>query len=180
MKPASPRRTLLLLAALFALPFLLALVLHLAGWSPGGASHGILLTPPPMLPATGLVGSNGQPLPTTDLAGRWQLLLAGNGPCDATCEADLAAMALIRSLLSRHQERLGLLWLGSDAPPAPLPGLAATADSAWRRALGVEGEGYHFAILDPAGRLVLLYPPGADPTGVRLDLERLLKYSWAG
>ena len=75
--PAS-RRPLVLLLLLFALPFTLAALLHLAGWRPAGsANHGELLQPPQALPAAGLTLADGRPLPTSALAGRWQLVLAG-------------------------------------------------------------------------------------------------------
>jgi hypothetical protein len=35
-------------------------------------------------------------------------------------------------------------------------------------------------VLDPAGNLMMQYPPEAEAKGVRADLERLLKFSWIG
>lgn len=34
-------------------------------------------------------------------------------------------------------------------------------------------------LVDPNGLAMMRYPPGADPRGMRADLERLLKYSWS-
>jgi hypothetical protein len=145
----------------------------------------VLFDPPPLLPVSGLTALDGSPLPTAELAGRWQLLLAGAGPCDDACLGDLAAMGQIRRLLPKYQERLGQLWLTAadvGSPRALAAGLrSAVPDQAWQQALGLEtAAGYRFCIVDPGGRLVLCYPPGADPAGVHQDLERLLKYSWAG
>lgn len=190
------RRPLVLLLLLFALPFPLAAGLHLAGWRPAtSASHGELLQPPSALPATGLTLADGQPLPTATLAGRWQLVLAGNGPCDTDCQADLAALAQVQRLLPKHQARISRLWLTSAATlkagfggdgkatpnPADIDGLvAASMDAAWSTQLQSPATGYRFYLADPEGRLVLRYAPGVDPAGVRQDLERLLKYSWNG
>lgn len=35
-------------------------------------------------------------------------------------------------------------------------------------------------IVDPEGRAMMRYAPGAELKGIRADLERLLKYSWIG
>ena len=183
--PAS-RRPLVLLLLLFALPFTLAALLHLAGWRPAGsANHGELLQPPQALPAAGLTLADGRPLPTSALAGRWQLVLAGNGPCDADCQASLAALAQVQRLLPKYQARINRLWLApvtvleSFSVPADAGGLvAASMDGAWAAQLQPPATGYRFYLADPKGRLTLRYAPGADPAGLRQDLERLLKYSW--
>jgi hypothetical protein len=35
-------------------------------------------------------------------------------------------------------------------------------------------------LIDPLGNLMMSYPKNAEPKGVRKDLMRLLKNSWAG
>jgi hypothetical protein len=35
-------------------------------------------------------------------------------------------------------------------------------------------------IVDPEGRAMMRYAPGAELKGIRADLERLLKFSWIG
>lgn len=191
--PAAPprqpgnRRPLVLLLLLFTLPFSLAAALHLLGWRPAGsASHGEVLQPPLELPPNGLRLPDGRPLPTADLAGRWQLVLAGNGPCATACQESLAAMAQVQRLLPKEGGRIGRLWLapapvlGEILGEHPIPGLtAATMDREWAVLLSPPMVGYQFYLADPAGRLLMRYGPETDPAGVRQDLERLLKYSWA-
>ncbi|HJW04202.1 MAG TPA: hypothetical protein VJ548_13045 [Azospira sp.] len=193
LSPAVPARrpslVLVLLLLLFALPFPLAASLHLAGWRPAtSASHGELLQPPQPLPASGLTLADGRSLPTSALAGRWQLVLAGNGPCEADCQASLAALAQVQRLLPKYQARIGRLWLApahgieNNAPASADTGglVAASMDAAWIAQLQPPTAGYRFYLADPAGRLMLRYAPDADPAGLRQDLERLLKYSWIG
>lgn len=185
---APARAILLALAGLFILPFLLAAGLHLAGWRPAGnAGHGELLQPPRPMPPTGLSAPDGRPLALSQLGGRWQLVLAGRGPC-AACRQGLADQAQIQRLLPKFQGQLGRLWLADPAAlahtpdwAARWPGLqAASPDAAWQQALELPADGFNWYLVDPAGRLVMRYPAETSPAGIRQDLERLLKYSWPG
>ena len=48
-------------------------------------------------------------------------------------------------------------------------------DASLRAALPDASPGIPVYILDPNGWLILRYPPGADPGGLRSDLAKLLK-----
>ena len=79
-----------LIALIVALPFVIAAGLYFGGWQPTrSVAHGQLLTPPPALPAGGLVDVAGGAVATADLHGKWLLVLSLDGPCGADCAARL-------------------------------------------------------------------------------------------
>ena len=58
--------------------------------------------------------------------------------------------------------------------------VAATAALARRARFALGQAGHRVYVLDPAGRIILRYAPDADPRGILKDMERLLRYAWAG
>jgi hypothetical protein len=192
--PNSSRRTLLLLAALFILPFVVGSGLFWLDWRPGKfGNHGELLQPPRVLPASGLYHADGRPLPTPELLGKWLLVLPVKGSCNTTCRSNLQGMLQVHVALNKEQNRLQRVIIVSDVsdsandPPMPelqrlFPGLlvaavqAGVAAEAWHGALN--GRGQDVFIVDPLGNVMMRYDDPADMRGVLKDLERLLKYSW--
>jgi len=183
----SSRALLGLILALFALPMLIALGLYAMHWRPAAvASHGELVTPPRPLPANGLTSRDGHALGSAELRGRWLMVLAVPGPCDAGCLARIDETRRIQVALHRNMSRVGRLVL-SDAPDPPLLAAAHAApdlllarpDGLWRELLA-DADAPHLYLVDPLGNLVMRYPPRPEPAGVKRDLERLLKFSWNG
>jgi hypothetical protein len=191
------RRTLLLLALVCLLP-VLASYLAFYVWPPQGrVNHGRLIGPL-ALPAGTLAGAGGQPaLAHEEFEGRWTLLVLAPGGCDAACTRALYVSRQARLAQAKEMERVGRVWLLSDAndvSAAALEGQAglrlARADAAWLGALqatgGAEGGkvGGRLFLVDPLGNLMMVYPDEADTTamarGVTKDLQRLLKYSGLG
>ena len=185
----SPPRTLLLVLALLLLPFATAAGLYALGWHPQQpANQGELLAPPRALPA--LSGIDGQALPPSAFAGQWHIVVAGSGPCDAACTQWLTHTRQVHVALYQQMPRVHRAWL--SAPPglasrfAPLqrmqPDLRAfvATDAAARQAFDLDQAGYRVFVIDPMGQIILRYPPDADPRGLLKDMERLLRYAWAG
>lgn len=190
------RRTLLLIAALFALPFALASALYGFAWRPARlANHGELIEPPQALPENGLSDADGRPLPTVELRGKWTLVLVGQGECAALCREQLQQMRQVQVAQNKAMGRLRRVLLGESvaalAADAALPAIrqgypdlliaapaAGGAGDAWRSAL--DGAAYRFYLVDPLGNVMMRYPEKAGMSGMRRDLERLLKYSWIG
>lgn len=166
-----PRRTLVLIFAFLALPFVTGTLLYLSGWRPSGtANHGVLIDPP----AT---------LATPDRwQGKWSLLLVHDGPCGAPCAQKLDELRRVRISLGQQMGRTRLVWTGKSIEAeaadlkAAMPDLS-TIDMG-RHDLGKLPSG-SVVLVDPNGLAMMRYPPGADPRGVRADLERLLKYVWS-
>jgi len=187
--PKSARGMLLLLAALFFLPFVVGTGLFWSGWRPEKfANRGELLQPPPMLPEAGLLDAEGQPLPTAELRGKWLLVKLGHEPCQATCQNDLQQMQQVHIALNKEQSRVQRVFIDGAAssslaevrrrfPDMSLARFASDrAGEPWRSVLA--GAGRELYVVDPLGNVILRYDDPPDMRGVLKDLERLLKYSW--
>ena len=179
-------RPLLLVLALLVLPFAVGGGLYAWGWRPAGGAYGELLDPPRALPP--LADASGQPIPQAEFDGHWSLVVAGSGPCDAACRRWVVATRQIHVALYKQMPRVQRAWLSDQRPPDDAPLLAlqpdlhpavATSDAA-RRAFDLGQAGHRVYVLDPAGRIILRYAPDADPRGILKDMERLLRYAWAG
>lgn len=187
---ALPRRSglpmLALVVGLLALPFAIAAGLYFGGWQPArSVAHGQLLTPPPPLPAHGLVDAGGQPVASATLHGKWLLVMSLDGPCGADCAARLDELRRIQVSLYKEMGRLRRVVLApSAADPAVLEAARRQPDlllfAAPPQWLGETAPGYQLHIVDPLGRRVIDYPATVGAKELRTDLERLLKYAWTG
>ncbi|MBC7782123.1 MAG: cytochrome C oxidase subunit I [Proteobacteria bacterium] len=144
----------------------------------------------PLVPAARGAGT----LPsTTDatLRGKWFLLIADGAACDARCERKLYHIRQLRTMQGKDMERVERVWLIDDRsePGTRLhESFAGTwvvrrPDPALIGALPVQVAGDardHIYLVDPLGNLMMRYPPDADPSRIRKDLTRLLKYSRIG
>lgn len=179
--------TLLLIVGLLLLPFVIAAGLYFGGWQPARTvQHGQLLSPPPVLPASGLLDTAGRPVATADLHGKWLLVLSLDGPCGADCAARLDELRRIQVSLNKEMGRLRRVVL------APTTADPALADAARRQPdlllfaappqwLGLPAAtGYRLHIVDPLGQRVIDYPAAVGGKELRFDLERLLKFAWTG
>ncbi|NMF87402.1 SCO family protein [Aromatoleum petrolei] len=183
----SGRRTLLLLAFVCALPVLASYFAYYV-WQPDGRSnYGELLVPTP-LPGAPLAGDAGQPeFNPSEFAGRWTLLLAAPGTCERSCTEALYLMRQVRLAQGEAMDRVGRLWLVSDAATPASATLAsheglrvARAAPAWLAQLPGAEHGRHVYLVDPRGQVMMRFPENADPRRVIKDLQRLLKYSALG
>lgn len=175
-------RTIGAIVATMALPFAAGAALYASGWHPTTpANHGQLVEPR-SLPQTAPIAPGGEPLPPERLRGRWWLVLARNGSCDAACRTRLDEMRRIHVALNREMPRLGRLLLTTETDDASLAALqsaqpdllVARPDAAWRAAfLGTRGIELH--VVDPQLRLVLRYPRDATAAAIHADLRRLLR-----
>ena len=185
----SPRLMLLLLAALFFLPFVVGSALFWFDWRPAkSANHGELVQPPRALPESGLRHADGRALPTAELRGKWLLAVAVNASCDAPCQATLQQLGQVQLALNKEQRRVQrvLLVNGGDRetlaqlqrafPELLVASLPADTNGAWASAFDAFAAGVYVA--DPLAQVMLRYAPATDPRGVLKDLERLLRYSW--
>ena len=54
------------------------------------------------------------------------------------------------------------------------------SSEAARTAFDLSRSGHRVYVIDPMGQIILRYAPDADPRGILKDMERLLRYAWAG
>ena len=190
------RRTLILLAVLFAAPVALAWLLFYftqVGHGGHGTNNGTLIDPPRQLANLSLIDPDGG---TASLYGKWNLVYLVDGECGRECEQNLYRLRQIRLAQGRHALRVQrvLLDLGAGrltlspkqrrdyagqliAEPAdPGPLLRQFRLSEGDQPLRA-GRTY---IVDPRGFLMMSYERDADPSGIIADLQHLLRYSWVG
>ena len=184
----SARLYLLLIAAVFFGPLLLAAWLYYGGYfveSDARANNGTLLAPivnlEDRLPGSALHAARGD---------KWQLLYESSGPCDDECRSGLYTIRQVRLMLGREMNRVGRIFLHDDSPLDTLfldseheglatleePGLKSLLES--KTPAGLDDGGYY--LIDPQGNLVLYFEPGLDPRDVVDDIKRLLKLSRIG
>jgi hypothetical protein len=176
------RLQLLLIVLLFGLPFLAAVVLRFGGWEPPHTrNHGDLLQPP--LPMHGVQARrpDGSAWTFENVEREWSLLVRRPSDCGSACAAELALLPRVREALGRHAQKLHLFhleeagggvatgsgWIGT---PLRLDGTLPAPLAAPRDSRGVE-----LWLVDPHGFLVMAYPAGYDPSGLRRDLARLVR-----
>lgn len=184
---------LVFLLAVFALPVVIGLVLYHTEWRPGGESYGELLQPPRRLDIPTLQTLQGQPFDMQDWHAKWHLVYVSAAGCDTGCRNNLYMMRQIHASLAKEIERLERVWIVDGALSSeegnplqaqypdlvilPAAGKMASQFNLPGRPATPDGRIY---LVDPLGNLMMSYPSGADPKGMRKDLTRLLKYSWTG
>jgi hypothetical protein len=187
-KPGSGRTQLLLIAAVFFLPLLLAAWLYYGGKAAqpeGRANHGALLEPfinlRDPLPVSPLYEHTGE---------RWMLIYEHGAACDAACRDGLYTIRQIRLMLGKEMDRVGRIFLHGESPPdtvflaAEHQGLISLQDQRLSEQLkqkkpeALTAGGYF--LIDPLANLVMYFPPDIDPGDMVDDIKRLLKLSRIG
>ena len=182
------RVQLLLVAAVFLGPLVLAAWLYFAGQdhSPDGrTNNGALLEP--IVNLTEL-------LPDSSLHehedGHWVLLYANTGTCGEDCEFSLYTLRQSRLMLGKEMDRLVRVFLHGDTAPDTVlladehKGLITLQDSGLndlldnKRPADLEAGGYF--LVDPLGNLVLYFRPDIDPSAMVEDIKHLLELSRIG
>jgi hypothetical protein len=184
----SGRLQLLLIAAVFLGPLLVAAWLYFSGGAlqpQGRANHGTLLEPVVNLDDA-LPGS-----PITGLhEGLWLLVYANPDACEEECRDRLYAGRQMRLMLGREMDRLGRIFLHGETAPdtvflaAEHEGLVAMQDRELSDLLAAgtpatePGGGYY--LVDPHGNLVMYFSPTLAPRDIVDDIKRLLRLSRIG
>ena len=158
---------LLVLAAVFVLPFVIGSGLFWSGWRPAGLrNHGELIQPPRALPSV------------EALQGKWLLIVPARDGCAQACLDTLQRLQQAHAALGKNQGRVQRVVIGAMPIQAQdLKVISPTADEvAWRRALDDFAPAVFVA--DPFGNVMMRYGEPIDARSVLRDMERLLKYSW--
>ncbi|MFM9834806.1 MAG: hypothetical protein ACKVOA_01745 [Methylophilaceae bacterium] len=184
------RKTLLLLAVIFVLPFTIAATLHLLNVRPGGKSYGALITPPVSLTIPALQNVQGKPI---NWQKKWNIIMVERTNCDVTCQATTHLLGNVRLSLDKDTKRVQqvLLLLGTvnaDAiadlqknnPDLLIIAGDGDAYNQFANKLETLAKPQNIYLVDPLGNLMMQYPRNFEPKGLRGDFVRLLKNSWAG
>jgi hypothetical protein len=189
----SGRRTFLMLASLFLLPFAAAVWIYNSSvWHPDVAASGEIIDPPRLLPAVALTLPDGGTASPDVLRGSWSLVYLAGNSCAEACTKALAELARVRLALGKDATRVQrvLLHTGDCCVPG-FPG-PSDQDLLVLGASGPEGEAllrlfphapYGVAsiyVVDPLGNLMMRHSASGDLHGLLKDLERLLRLSSIG
>lgn len=177
------RTTLLLIAAVCALPAIAAFVGYYV-WQPTRRmNHGELLAPAPM-PSAALPTAEGGVFDLAAMRGKWILLQVDTGACGEPCRLKLYTMRQVRIAQGKDMARIERVWLLSDTAQ-PAPGLLSeyegtrvvrAAGSPLLAALPAPRDrAAHLYVIDPMGNLMMRFPEQPDPSRIIKDLGRLLR-----
>ena len=170
------RLTLLLLLAVFLVPFLGSWLLYanIGHLNLGTTNKGEFVEPPRLLDPAALG------LPADYFAHRFTLVYAGGGTCSDACRQALRVMQGTQLALGEQTSRVQRLYLAQGVPVAAVTAgdAALTArDASGKDALkdfGGEDVTQYIYLADAKGYVVLRYPLSGDPKFILMDLRHLL------
>lgn len=192
VRTAASRRQLIVVAALFLGPLLVAALMYYGNvsWLPvGRTNHGRLLEP-----IINLNASQGQQLLSGLTDGEtdnhWVLIYANDRECDKSCTEALHRLRQSRLMLGNEMSRMKRLFLHGTIAPDTLfleqqhPGLITASD--WRldqllntkRPADLSAGGLY--LVDPLGNLVMYFNAELAPGDMVDDIKHLLKLSRIG
>lgn len=177
------RIQLLLIALVFAAPMLVAGLLNVNGWQPGTKGNGEAIVPQRNFVDEKLQVrlDNGQPYAWRDDEPRLTLIALAGPDCAKNCLATLTSMAAARVTLNRNQGRLRLLYLGTPPVDESDDGMR----NYWLLGEDVDGklaafrptapDSVNALLVESNGTALSLYPAGFDPSGLRRDMQKVIK-----
>lgn len=186
-----------LLAVLFVLPPVAAYVLFYAGFRPAvGGNYGELIEPARPVADMALLTPDGRGFRFSELAGKWTLIYVGGRHCGEVCRQSLYKLNQVRLAQGKEMDRVASVYVRllaeNDVDVEKLeqtyPGVIFLLASPGSHSMlegQLSGESVlqteqSIYIVDPIGNVMMKYPAGADATGMRKDLKRLLKVSQVG
>lgn len=186
------RQVLVLIAALFLLPVLVASLLYYGKlWRPAGSSNlGQLIDPARPLEVAGLRRPDGSPAGAETFKDKWSLIYIGDGACDANCRTALVFGRQSRLALNNEMTRVQRIFLATghccdnEYLAKEHPGLIALDASAPEaQALLAQFPDDHarsLYIVDPLGNLMMRHDGEHTSKDLLGDLKKLLKLSHIG
>jgi hypothetical protein len=193
----TPRTTLVIIAAMFLLPLLLAWLMYsgvLEFHPESTRNKGILVSPPvpfewseASLSETGTESSGAEEI----LLRHWVVLYPLEGSCGSECRERLSSIRQVHLASGRHRSRIRLAVLDLD-PAAAETGdtirsiydeYLVLRDTSGRLRHAIESAGSSASpfsstyLVDPLGNIMMVYPPATSPNDLKEDLTRLMKWS---
>lgn len=189
-KPRS-MKTFYLLILVFVLPFTMAVFLHFIDLKPSGKSYGSLVQPPKNLQIPALTDVQGKVFKPEQWNKIWSIVTVDTTGCNTSCAERVHMLKQVHTSMNKEIDRVQRVLL------VPIDIKAETFSDLQKKypdlivLAGADAETVNFAaefsanrgnvfLVDPLGNLMMSYPEKFDPKGLRSDLSRLLKNSWAG
>ena len=189
----SPRISLVIIAAMFLLPLLLAWFMYngTIEYQPSSTRNfGQLVEPPRplswkntvLIPGAGESESG----PAQVFSDHWVILYSVPDPCLETCLQEVSALRQIHRASGRHQARIRIALLMPNSPDMEsslrdiysefhlISDPSSRLDTTLEQAGGGERSAY---LIDPLGNIMMFYAAGTDPNHLKQDLKRLLTWS---
>lgn len=191
----SPRVSLVIIAAMFLLPLLLAWFMYdgTITYKPAVTRNFGQLVEPPLpldwkdasvIPGDGSSGAAA----AEEFSRHWVILYRVAEHCPDSCAQEVSALRQIHRAAGRHQDRIRIaLLLQNDAGYEVESELremyslfqlisdpSGSIGTTLERAASGPGAVY---LIDPLGNIMMTYKGGADPNDLKRDLKRLLTWS---
>lgn len=175
--------------ATFIVPILLAGWYYYYGPTQSKTNnYGNLITPPWQVTHLALTDTLGKPLDKKSVFYKWTLVYVSPNVCDKVCQNTIFYLRQIRTATGKEQLRVrpAVLTFSDEKPDPALISLlhnrypqtahwvSTTSNS---KQAFIKGSVY---FIDPHGNILMQYPPGANPSGILKDLNKLLKVSQIG
>lgn len=187
------RWVLLLLALICAAPIAVSYFTYYVIKPTGGSTnYGTLVEPQRPIPESLVVtGEDGKPLKLASLRGKWLMISVDNSACDKACVTKLFFMRQIRTAQGPERERVVQVWLRTDADKVADVIQTAYPDTdmliadpaqvfAWLPVDTGTKVTDHIYLVDPNGNLMMRFPKDPNPSKIKGDVTKLLKWSTIG
>ncbi|PMS36557.1 cytochrome C oxidase subunit I [Trinickia symbiotica] len=182
-----------LLALVAAAPVVASYLAYYVFKPSGGATnYGALIEPQRPIPDTLVVtDETGKPMKLAALRGRWLMIAVDASACDKACATKLYFMRQVRATQADERERIAMVWLLTDAGAVPDVIKGAYPDTrmlvadpaaiaAWLPAEPGSRDTDHIYLVDPNGNLMMRFPKDPNPSKIKGDVTKLLKWSSIG
>lgn len=191
-KPGSAQRwQLWLLIALFGIPPIASLSLFYAGWRPSTTgNNGTLVAPVRDMNGMALKNVAGDDVTIRNLNGQWIMISVADNLCDETCQNSAYTMRQVRLAIGEgqkyvdrmliakhlpenwHDERFNDVYKGMLVVDSNAGDGGKLLDDLSRISDPVNGSIF---LVDPAGNLMMFYPPGEEAKAILKDMQTLFK-----
>ena len=175
------RMQLVMIAAIFALPVVLAAVLALGGWNPGTRSFGQGIVPQRSVENVAIELADGSRFAWIDPDWRWSVVAIPGKQCGPACITQLDLMHRARVSLNQNSSRVRLLYLGTPPPGAdgaevmPVWQVGTDINHGFADWAPTADDGVAAVLVKPDGTALTYYADGFDASGFRKDLYKVTK-----
>lgn len=170
----------LLIASIFIVPAVVALVMTSMGWVPQGRSYGDPVQPELDLTSVPLERADGQDWSWRNDDAVWTLVALPGPVCGEHCLRQLDLVSRARISLGRHADKLRLLYLGEPPEGVVAKGfeevwtLATTTSHALEDMRARARDTVSAVLVTPDGKALTRYPADFDPAALQQDLKKVV------
>lgn len=196
-KPVTPRIMLVIIAAMFLLPLILAWLMYTGTveFSPESTKNrGTLVKPPVPLnwQQASLQSTNGSPTTASErFLTHWVVLYPVPARCEEDCQSQLTSLRQVHVASGRHSSRIRLAVLVGDELSADTEQTINGIYDQFILVTDSTGDLFETTqavtvstpqqtgtyLVDPLGNIMMVYAADADPNDLKQDLKRLLTWS---